>query len=48
MWLDLSFEHEEVLWTRVMEEKNLGDIAIITVTKEETKVILRSRPPAHM
>lgn len=40
MCLDLSFENEEVLWTRVMEEKNSGDVAIITVIDD--KMILRS------
>lgn len=40
MSLNLSFEHEGVLWTRVMEEKNSGNVAIITVTKDE--MILRS------
>lgn len=35
MCLDLSFENEEVLWTRVMEEKNSGNVAVITVMDDK-------------
>lgn len=34
------WKNEEVLWMRVMKEKNSGDVAIITVTDD--KKILRS------
>ena len=37
--MDLSFENEEVLWKRVMEEKNSGDVAITGV---DDKMILKS------